>query len=50
MTSGCYQCVKDTILESNSQLMNNKKNFFRVVISVSKIQFLKAIHNLLSMI
>ena len=41
----CYQCVKDTILESNSQLRELPRKYDQVVISVSKIQFLKAIHN-----
>ena len=41
----CYQCVKDTILESNSQHYAKTQLNAAVVISVSKIQFLKAIHN-----
>ena len=41
----CYRYVKDTILESNSQHTKKMKCKVNVVIGMSKIRFLKAIHN-----
>ena len=41
----CYQSVKDRKFESNSQLTQNCSFFATTVISLSKIENLKAIHN-----
>ena len=42
---GCCQCVKDRNFESNSQLNGISKANTPVVVSVSKIEIFKAIHN-----
>ena len=42
---GCCQCVKDRNFESNSQQISVGCDLTDVVVSVSKIEISKAIHN-----